>query len=139
MMGAIRERVDKVKELLVDWNVTTEFVQAEIGCGAGQARRAIRLARIELAEEGKRVSYAVPANGYTVTMEGDGVERTRSYVTRSQSIITQRLNHADVVGPSVDHGRSSKIERAISSFAMADGLAAQADQIRLSTLKELLT
>lgn len=139
MMSANVERAEAVAEFLrVRKNVTTDFVCKNLRCGRGQARRAIRTARFMLADEGKRLSYATRANDYTVSLEGSGVDRTRSYITRSQTIITQRRNAARVMGPSVDHGSSSKSERAIASWALADQMAAEADQIRLNTLKELL-
>lgn len=139
MMSANAERADAVVELLrTRKNVTAEFVSKTLRCGRGQARRAIRTARFILADEGKRVSYGTRANNYAVTVEGSAIDRTKSYVTRSQGIITQRRNAARVMGPSVDHARSSKSERAIASWALADQMTAEADQIRLDTLKDLL-
>lgn len=137
-MGINRDRAEAVKQLLKEWEVTTEFVQDQLGCGRGQALRAIRSARAGLADDGKRVSYATANNGYTVAVEGNAADRTLSYVARQQSIVTQRRNAAHVMAASVDHGRSSKVERALGLMAMADQQQAEADQIRLEALKGLL-
>lgn len=142
VMSKNQERADAVVALLIERKnegVTSDFVQVELGCGRRQALRAMQKARFQLADEGKRVSYAVATNGYTVALEGNGTERTQSYVTRSQAIISQRRNAGRIMAPSVDHGRSSKAERAIANWAMADQMAAEADQIKLDTLKELLS
>lgn len=137
-MGVNRDRAEAVKQLLKEWEVTAEFVQERLGCGHGQALRAIKTARFDLAAAGKRCSYANAANDYTVAVEGDAADRTRSYVVRQQSIITQRRNAAHVMAASVDHGHSSKIERTLGLFAMADQQQAEADQIRLEAFKGLL-
>lgn len=138
-MGANADRAAATMQLLTEYeSVDTEFVAQELGCGHGQAARAIRTARAALASDGQRVSYANANNNYVVAMEGDGLERTRSYVARLRSITTQRTNAAHVMSASVDHGSSSKIERALGRMALADQHQVEADRIRLEALTELL-
>lgn len=141
-MGVNQDRTEAVYLLLLNDKkdrVDAEFVQGYLRCGRGQARRAIQKARLRLAEEGKRVSYATASNGYKVRVDGDADERARSYVTRMQSIITQRINAGIVMAPSADHGKSTKEERFLGQHALADQRQAEADRIRLEAIKELLS
>ncbi len=137
-MGIHADRAAVVRELAEEYTITTEFVMDELGCGRGQALRAIRQARADGAEDGERWSYAVGGNQYEVERNGAAPDRVRSYTTRLQSIVSQRKNAGKVMAASVDYGRASKLERAVAQMGMADQVQAEADEIRLRALKELL-
>lgn len=140
MAGILKDRARAVYALMDDYDcVTTEFVQAELGCGRGQALRAIRQARIMHADDGRRVSYATAANGYTVAVEDDAVERTLSYTSRLQSINTQQRNAAHVMSAALDHGSADRLERAVARMAQAAALRAEADTYSLSAFRELVS
>lgn len=138
-MGVMHDRALAVQEMLADHpSLDTETVQVALACGRHQAARAIRQGRELAADEGKRVSYATAANQYQVVQNGSGPERVRSYTSRLQSIATQRMNAGRVMSASVDHGRSSKLERAVTQMALADMKRAEADRIQLQAYRELL-
>lgn len=139
-MGINADRAESVRRLANDYDcIDIGFVAQQLGCGRGQAGRAIRQARHEAAENGERWSYATGANGYMVAYEGDDVDRIRSYTTRLKSIASQRQNAGRVMSASVDHGRSSRLERAVGQMALADQVQAEADLIRLAAFQGLLS
>lgn len=138
MSSKNEERALKTRRLMDRYEtIDAAFVAERLGCGHGQAVRAIQRARYMAAEDGKRVSYATARNEYSVALEGDTTDRTDSYMIRQRSIITQRVNAGRVMVASVDHAQSSRLERGVAKLALADATSAQADKLRLEAFQEI--
>lgn len=130
-----RQRIEATKKLLREdeW-ITVEYVAVTLPCGHGQAAHAIRIARAELADAGKSISYATARNGFTVAQDGDTNERADSIVTQVRYTTTRRISTARVAAPQT--ASTNPYERAIAKFAVADGKAAEADRLRLDAFVE---
>lgn len=138
-MSANRDRAEAVAKLLNDYEaVDTEFVMKRLRCGRGQAQRAIRQGRALAAHDGFLVSYANPSNAFTVTADGDPVDRDRSWLARLKSINTQKKNAAQVMGAASVRLDASPHDRVLAKLAEAAGKDAEAEKIRLEAIKDLL-
>ena len=138
-MSANRDRAEAVARMLQEYeDITADFVAQKLHCGRGQALRAIRQGRMLRAPEGGLVSYANPHNGFKVNEDGDGIDRTRSWLARQKSINTQTRNAAIVMGAAIGRIDATTYERAVAKLAQAREKDAEADSIRLEVIRDLV-
>lgn len=138
-MSKHMDRAKAVKKFLTEYeDLNPEFVAKKLGCGLGQARRAIRQGRLLAADDGYLVSFATPRTGYTVAADGDPEERAASWVSQQRYVNTRMMNNARVMGAAKTRLDASPYERALSKLAKATATQAEAERIRLDAIAELI-
>ena len=138
-MGILADRAEAVRALDRQYeSLTTEFVMRRLGIGRGQALRAIRRARRDGANDGELWAFATAENGYVTGSEGDVNDRVRSWANRQKDTITRQKNSAVVFGAASVRADASQSERVLSQLALAQLKEAEANQIRLDVVRQLL-